>query len=104
MTEHAMKVRDVAREYGVTPSTVYRWLSDGDLPSFRLPGGDHRFRREHLEEFEARCRERSSIGQTIVSAKGAESGSSTGPSPVALDPFRRGRLSARALRDGGTNG
>lgn len=99
-----MTVRDVAREYGVTPRTVYGWIREGSIVGMRLPGGDHRFRREHLEAFEDQCLDRSWRAQTIVSAKEAESGSSTGRSPVARDPFQRGRLSKRALNDGSLNG
>ena len=105
MTDRALTVRDVAREYGVTPKAVYGWIKAGLIVAIRLPGGDYRFRREHLEDFD-RCRDTSLKSQTIASVSAETSGLSTGPtkSPVALDAFRRGRASATQPRGGGTNG
>ena len=46
-------VRDVAKQYRVTPQTVYNWINDGRIQCLRLTG-TVRFRPKHLEEFEAR--------------------------------------------------
>ncbi len=110
MTERALTVRDVAREYGVAPKTVYKWLARKKDPlcGIKLPGGDWRFRREHLDRFD-QCRDTSSSDQ--ITDSGSEtvsegSGSSTTPtrSPVELDAFRRGRNSVAGPRSGETNG
>jgi excisionase family DNA binding protein len=103
--ERAITVRDVAREYGVTPKAVYGWIKAGFIVAIRLPGGDYRFRREHLDDFD-RCRDTSSSDQTTDSDSEETSGQLTTrtKSPVALDAFRRGRESGAGPKDGGTNG
>ncbi len=107
MAERALTVRDVAREYGVTAKTVYRWLAAKQNPlcGIRLPGGDWRFRREHLDKFD-QCRDTSLQNQITDSDSEDDSGSSTGQarSPVELDAFRRGKESAVPPKSGGTNG
>src|SRR5215831_276860 len=92
--DKALTVVDVAREYGVQPKTVYAWIRKGEIRALRLPGGDYRFRREHLDAFD-RCRDTSSSARTTDSALEAAFGSSTGPTsaPGVVDPFQRGRLS-----------
>lgn len=45
---------DVARIFGVTKTTVKRWVQDGDLAAFRTPGGHHRFRQSDVDELLAR--------------------------------------------------
>jgi excisionase family DNA binding protein len=98
--DRAMTVKDVAVIYGVSRATVYGWIKNGDLVGIRLPGGDHRFRREHLDAFEQKCRERRSPAPTTDSERAAESGASLGRtrSPVALDAFQRGRMSGSFVR------
>src|ERR1700731_2273830 len=105
MADRALTVRDVAREYGVTPKTVWGWIADSELVAIKLPGGDYRIRREHLDEFD-RCHAASSKNPTTASDSEEKSGSSTGParSPVALDAFRRGRATAPGPKSGETNG
>ena len=78
----AVTVRMVAAEYGVEPKTVYAWIKKGDLRAVRLPGGDYRIKREHLDEFE-RCRDTSSRAPIIASGDGGRSGSSIGPTPLS---------------------
>ena len=41
---------DVARLFGVSPSTVTRWARTGVLPAFRTPGGHYRFRFEDMRK------------------------------------------------------
>ena len=105
MADRALTVLDVAREYGVCRKTVYRWLSSKALQGMRLPGGDWRFRREHLDRFD-QCRDTSLTNQITDSDSEAVSGSSIGPakSPVELDAFRQGKASAAGPRSGETNG
>jgi excisionase family DNA binding protein len=107
MAERALRVKDVASLYGVTPQMVYGWIREGHIRPFRLPGGGaYRFRPSDLDEFENRCRVSSSNDPTTA-LEGAETAStsiSQTPNLVALDPFQRGRQSARKPRDGGTNG
>lgn len=90
--ERALTVRDVAREYGVTADTVYRWIRGGVLRPIRLPGGDYRFRREHLAEFDERCRVPSESASDTISDEEPrlEFGKSAGTTG-APDLFRRGR-------------
>jgi excisionase family DNA binding protein len=106
MAERALTVREVAAEYGVTPATVYGWIRDGFLRPLRLPGGDYRFRREHIEEFDRQCRDASSPAQTTDSGAEVEFTSSSGQtrSPVQLDPYRRGKLMSGTRKSGWTNG
>ena len=35
---------EVARLFGVSPSTVTRWARTGAIPTIRTPGGHYRFR------------------------------------------------------------
>jgi excisionase family DNA binding protein len=41
---------DVARLFGVSPSTVTRWARTGVLPAVRTPGGHYRFRFEDMRK------------------------------------------------------
>lgn len=102
----ALTVPQVAAEYGVTRKTVYAWIKLGTLPAVKLPGGDYRFRRRDLDEFDARCRGTNSPAQTTSSDDEEQSGSSPGPTPirVARDPFRRGQETKPQPASGETNG
>jgi excisionase family DNA binding protein len=107
MAERAITVKGVAELYSVTPQVVYGWIRDGHIRPLRLPGGgSYRFRQSDLDEFETRCRGENSTDQTTASAEEEGAGMSTGQTSrlVALDPFQRGRVSARQRKDGGTNG
>lgn len=106
MAERALRVPDVAAEYGVAPKTVYGWVRDGKMQARRLPGGDIRFRRADLDAFDERCRDRNSPAPTTDSSGEEPSGASGGPTPTpaSLDPFRRGRETARRPKSGATNG
>ncbi len=41
----------IAKHCGVSNTTVLRWISAGQLPAFRLPGGHYRIGREDLTDF-----------------------------------------------------
>jgi excisionase family DNA binding protein len=41
----------IAKHCGVSNTTVLRWISAGELPAFRLPGGHYRIGREDLTDF-----------------------------------------------------
>lgn len=42
---------EVAAVFGVHPSTVTRWMQRGLLRRLRIPSGQHRYRREDIEQF-----------------------------------------------------
>ena len=44
----------IAKGCGVSNTTVLRWISTGQLPAFRLPGGHFRIETDDLSEFLAR--------------------------------------------------
>jgi len=47
-----LKTSEVARLCGVTSNTVRKWVIDGSLKTFRMPGGCQlRFHREDVLEF-----------------------------------------------------
>lgn len=49
-----LRVRDVARRFGVTNYFVYGWINSGALRAARLsPGGQWLIRAEDVERFEA---------------------------------------------------
>jgi excisionase family DNA binding protein len=115
MSERALTVRDVARhdvltvteaaeELRVHRKTVYAWIKAGKLGTLKLPGGDIRIPREHLEAF--KCPAKNSPDQTTGSSDQKRSGQSTTQirSPVILDAYRLGRLTASRPKSGGTNG
>lgn len=106
MGERALTVPQVAAEYGVHRKTIYAWIKNGSLPVVKLPGGDYRFRRCDLDEFEARCRATNSPPPTTSSDDEEKPGSSPGPTPepVERDPFRRGQRMTSPRRCGETNG
>lgn len=41
----------VARSCGVSNTTVLRWISTGQLPAFRLPGGHYRIVNDDFSAF-----------------------------------------------------
>jgi excisionase family DNA binding protein len=41
----------IAKRCGVSNTTVLRWISTGQLPAFRLPGGHYRIERNNFAEF-----------------------------------------------------
>jgi excisionase family DNA binding protein len=49
LTGRLLTARDVAERLGVSPETVLRWTRRGDLPAFRLPSGQIRYREDDLE-------------------------------------------------------
>jgi excisionase family DNA binding protein len=105
MPDRALTVRDVAEIFGVRPQRVYGWLKHDHITALRLPGGGgYRFRPSDIQEFEERCRGQDSKNPTTDSDDAESAGTSTGLRLVELDPFQRGRQSARKPRDGGTNG
>lgn len=104
--ERPLTVPQVAAEYGVNRKTIYAWIKLGSLTAVKLPGGDYRFRRCDLDEFDNRCRATNSIRPTSSSGDEETSGSSLGPTPapVERDPFRLGQKTAPKPRYGETNG
>jgi len=44
----------IAKRCGVSNTTVLRWISTGQLPAFRLPGGHFRIDREDFDGFLAK--------------------------------------------------
>jgi excisionase family DNA binding protein len=94
-----VNVRQVAKEYNVAPARIYKWVKSGQLGFLRLPGGDYRFRRWHLDEFDRRRQGNLSSDQTSDSAGTTESaeeaGTSTGPTTVlarvSRDMFQLGQ-------------
>ena len=44
----------VARQCGVSKVTVLRWIEEGNLAAFRLPGGQNRILRDDFFSFAAR--------------------------------------------------
>jgi excisionase family DNA binding protein len=103
MIEKALTVRDVAREYGVQSKTVRVWIRSGTLAAIRLPGGEFRFRRHHLDEFD-RCRATSSSNPATASPDAESAITSIGQRAAVPDAFQLGRQSARTRSDGETNG
>ncbi len=45
---HFISVGVVARNCGVSNTTVLRWINNGEIPAFRLPGGHYRI---HTTDF-----------------------------------------------------
>jgi excisionase family DNA binding protein len=46
-----LRVSDVATLLGVSVGSVRRWVDDGALESYRLPGGERRFTPEQVHSF-----------------------------------------------------
>jgi len=53
-TPEYISVGFVAKQCGVSNTTVLRWISAGQLAAFRLPAGHYRIERSHLDDFLAR--------------------------------------------------
>ncbi len=53
-TPEFISVGFIAKGCGVSNTTVLRWISTGQLPAFRLPGGHYRIERDDLSTFLAR--------------------------------------------------
>ncbi|OGO17647.1 MAG: hypothetical protein A2Z15_01585 [Chloroflexi bacterium RBG_16_50_11] len=51
LIQEYISVGFIAKHCGVSNTTVLRWISAGQLPAFRLPGGHYRIGREDLSEF-----------------------------------------------------
>lgn len=96
---------EAAKELHVKPKTIYAWIKAGKLGTLKLPGGDYRILREHLDAF--KCPAKNSPDQTTA-CTAAKATSGTSPTPtrsvVTLGAFQQGRESVRGPRSGGTNG
>jgi len=46
-----LSVGFAAKHCGVSNTTVLRWITAGQLPAFRLPGGHYRIEREDFSAF-----------------------------------------------------
>ena len=53
-TPEYISVGFVAKRCGVSNTTVLRWISTGQLPAFRLPGGHYRVGSQDLSDFISR--------------------------------------------------
>jgi excisionase family DNA binding protein len=53
-TPEFISVGFIAKGCGVSNTTVLRWISTGQLPAFRLPGGHYRIERNDFSEFLAK--------------------------------------------------
>lgn len=53
-TPEYISVGFVAKRCGVSNTTVLRWISNGQLPAFRLPGGHFRVNSQDFRDFFAR--------------------------------------------------
>jgi excisionase family DNA binding protein len=53
-----MTIKDVAEYLHIHPSTLYKMIHLGEIPSFKI-GSDHRFRRDEIVEWIAKKQERS---------------------------------------------
>jgi excisionase family DNA binding protein len=100
--EPALTVKDVAEHFNVSPRAVYNWIEARKIGFLRLPGGSYRFRRKHIDEFEASlCPAPSSTDPTTVlpPEKAPSSGTSRGMNVADLDFFRHGQRTAARQRD-----
>jgi excisionase family DNA binding protein len=48
-----LSISQAARELGVSLGTMRRWADMGYIESYRTPGGQRRFSREHIDRFVA---------------------------------------------------
>jgi prophage regulatory protein len=65
-----LRMRDLTSEYGLSPATVYRWISENEFPLPICIGPNSvAWRREEIEEWE-RTRPRANIKQ-IAGSKSA---------------------------------
>jgi excisionase family DNA binding protein len=53
---HYVSVGFVAKRCGVSNTTVLRWISSGELPAFRLPGGHYRIDGRDFAAFSSKYR------------------------------------------------
>jgi excisionase family DNA binding protein len=53
---HYVSVGFVAKQCGVSNTTVLRWIGKGELPAFRLPGGHYRVDGRDLAAFSRKYR------------------------------------------------
>jgi excisionase family DNA binding protein len=52
-TPLGLSISQAANELGVSLGTIRRWSDMGYLESYRTPGGQRRFSRDHIERFVA---------------------------------------------------
>ncbi|MDD5675929.1 MAG: response regulator [Chitinivibrionales bacterium] len=50
-TNELLKISDIAREFNLDRTTVFRWIEKGYLKSMQLPTGTHRISRKELGAF-----------------------------------------------------
>ena len=50
-TPLGLSISQAAHELGVSLGTIRRWSDMGYLESYRTPGGQRRFSRDHIERF-----------------------------------------------------
>mgnify|MGYP003623177750 CR=1 FL=1 len=50
-TPLGLSISQAAQELGVSLGTIRRWSDMGHLESYRTPGGQRRFSRDHIDRF-----------------------------------------------------
>ncbi len=50
-TPLGLSISQAAHELGVSLGTIRRWSDMGHLESYRTPGGQRRFSRDHIDRF-----------------------------------------------------
>jgi excisionase family DNA binding protein len=50
-TPLGLSISQAAQELGVSLGTIRRWSDMGYLESYRTPGGQRRFNKEHIDRF-----------------------------------------------------
>jgi PTS system nitrogen regulatory IIA component len=80
-----MTVQDVASFFSVSDKTVYRWISQGDLPAYRI-NDQYRFNRTELVEWATR--KRVNFAPALIE----EPESETAPLPTVGDALEAGGI------------
>lgn len=93
--EKLLKTQQVAKAYGVSVSTIKRWVDDGKLPASRTEG---KHRLIALEDAARFAREKS-LPFRELELVGGETGAPAPEGPASIDDVLRDAL-VRALREG----
>jgi excisionase family DNA binding protein len=62
-----LSISQAAQELGVSLGTIRRWSDMGYLESYRTPGGQRRFNRDHIDRFVDSLQQRSRRSNRIAS-------------------------------------
>ena len=71
MTGRLLTARNLADHLGLSPETILAWTRSGDLPGFRLPSGQLRYRQGEVEAW-LEARRTASVGSRLSIHKGEE--------------------------------